>query len=744
MASPQRNPNSTTQNISQSSQEQCHQRDKIHRIIPEKDVNSLGKYGGAPMVAAASNSDIEAGLPTGTALKAGLKQVDPPSFPSFVLEEFKSATLLPLFVSAVICFIAGIVSENPDYGWLEGVDIQVNILILVFLPSIQKYCTARKNAKKIKLLKVTVIRDGEYQDLAVPEVVKGDLVVLKEGDVVPGDGLLVFGNELVIDDRLDFRIDCINNPFLFSGSKVLEGGGRMIVVSTGSSTSLGKMMLLKNRNPFEEEPLFQAHMKELNRTMDYIVMFIYIVLALVLFFQLLYTRNHHKDDQKSVRPPNLNNKVSAEFVETLFKKILLRSRGKIILLIYSLTIVDLGLQGILPPTISASLICWNRNLKKKHQIHHKNLYACGTMGLTKIIVIDVSRELLVPQCPLEAAKDLQDKGVSIVLVSRDDENFVRAISDKIGILPTSRDLVVNGEEFDRGDIPRNNIISIRIMYKSQPKHTFLLVKALRENGHVVAYLGGLATLDTPALKEADVGIIEEHNSCGLADESSDFTVQGKGSLLPLLTSGRFVYSNVGSFIEVLHTTSICILFMAFILEPFHLIWVNAVIHILGFSMILMELPKKRTISLKAKVMCPNIARKVLCQVLLLLSLGFIPKPILGSNEDIQEVMTLNIFTMFQVFYMFQIMEFSDIEVLKVAVRNYRFLVTVGVTIVFHGIIINCTENLSFLNWTVCFLLVLLLWVLDSTLKFVAETLYRLYDQIQFCIAVILVLYFIIL
>ncbi|CAA2947098.1 calcium-transporting ATPase 12, plasma membrane-type-like [Olea europaea subsp. europaea] len=700
MASSQQNLNPTIQ-ISLSSQENCHERDKVRHIIRERNVSSLREYGGAPMVAVAFNSNIETGLQTGTALTAGLKQVDPPTFTSFVLEELNSATLLPLFVSAVICFTAGIVLEKPDYGWPEGVDILVNILILVFLPSIQKYCTAIKDVKKMKLQKVTVIRDGEHQALAVLGVLEGDLVVLKNGDVIPGDGLLVFGNELEVDNKLDSRIDCENNPFLFSGSKVVTGEGRMIVVSIGSNTSLGEMMLLMNRNPCEE-PLFQAHMKALSRTMDYIVMFIYIVLALMLFFQLLYTRNRHKDDQKSVQPPNLNNKVSAEFAETLFKKILLRSR--------------------------AALICWNRNLKKKYQIHHKNLYACGTMGLTEIIVIYVSNELPVSQYPLEAAKDLKNKGVSIVLVSREDENSVRAIAGKMGIPPTSRDLVVNGEEFDRGDIKRNSLISIRIMYKSQPKHTFLLVKALRENGHVVAYLGGLATLDTPALKVANVGIIEEHFSCGLAGESSDFTVQGKGSLLPLLTSGRFVYSNVCSFTETHHTTSICILFLAVILESFHLIWLIAVIHILGFSMILMELPKKRTISLEVKVMCPNIARKVLCQLLLLLILGFIPKPILGSNGDIQEVMTLNVFTMFQVFYMFQIMELSDIEVFKVAVRHYSFLGTFGVTLVVHGVIINCTENLSFVNWTVCFLLVLLLWVLDSTLKFVAKTLNGIYEH----------------
>ncbi|XP_022870309.1 calcium-transporting ATPase 12, plasma membrane-type-like [Olea europaea var. sylvestris] len=428
MASSQQHLNPTIQ-TSLSSQENCHERDKVRHIIRERNVSSLREYGGAPMVAVAFNSNIETGLQTGTALTAGLKQVDPPTFTSFVLEELNSATLLPLFVSAVICFTAGIVLEKPDYGWPEGVDILVNILILVFLPSIQKYCTARKDAKKIKLQKVTVIRDGEHQALAVLGVVEGDLVVLKKGDVIPGDGLLVFGNELEVDNKLDSRIDCENNPFLFSGSKVVTGEGRMIVVSIGSNTSLGEMMLLMNRNPCEE-PLFQAHMKALSRTMDYIVMFIYIVLALMLFFQLLYTRNRHKDDQKSVQPPNLNNKVSAEFVETLFKKILLRSRGKIIILIYSLTIIDLGLQGILPPTISAALICWNRNLKKKYQIHHKNLYACGTMGLTEIIVIYVSNELPVSQYPLEAANDLKNKGVSIVLVSREDENSVRAIAGK--------------------------------------------------------------------------------------------------------------------------------------------------------------------------------------------------------------------------------------------------------------------------------------------------------------------------
>ena len=47
-----------------------------------------------------------------------------------------------------------------------------------------------------------VIRDGERTRIAGREVVRGDLVVLAEGDRVPADAVLVRGHDLQADESL--------------------------------------------------------------------------------------------------------------------------------------------------------------------------------------------------------------------------------------------------------------------------------------------------------------------------------------------------------------------------------------------------------------------------------------------------------------------------------------------------------------------------------------------------------------
>jgi magnesium-transporting ATPase (P-type) len=42
----------------------------------------------------------------------------------------------------------------------------------------------------------TVVRDGREQDVPARQLVRGDLVVLNAGDVVPADGRLVDANHL--------------------------------------------------------------------------------------------------------------------------------------------------------------------------------------------------------------------------------------------------------------------------------------------------------------------------------------------------------------------------------------------------------------------------------------------------------------------------------------------------------------------------------------------------------------------
>lgn len=47
-----------------------------------------------------------------------------------------------------------------------------------------------------------VIRDGERKRIAGRDVVRGDLVVLSEGDRVPADAVLFQANDLQVDESL--------------------------------------------------------------------------------------------------------------------------------------------------------------------------------------------------------------------------------------------------------------------------------------------------------------------------------------------------------------------------------------------------------------------------------------------------------------------------------------------------------------------------------------------------------------
>src|SRR5450631_3869918 len=49
-------------------------------------------------------------------------------------------------------------------------------------------------------IKATALRDGKPQDIAVEEIVPGDIVVLSAGDLVPGDCLIDESRDLFVDE----------------------------------------------------------------------------------------------------------------------------------------------------------------------------------------------------------------------------------------------------------------------------------------------------------------------------------------------------------------------------------------------------------------------------------------------------------------------------------------------------------------------------------------------------------------
>jgi Ca2+-transporting ATPase len=92
-----------------------------------------------------------------------------------------------------------------------------------------------------------VIRDGARQRIPGREVVRGDLLVLSEGDRVPADGVIVAGGHLEVDESLltGESLPVPKSPAngdksrLSGGSLVIRGNGLALVTATGSASAIG-------------------------------------------------------------------------------------------------------------------------------------------------------------------------------------------------------------------------------------------------------------------------------------------------------------------------------------------------------------------------------------------------------------------------------------------------------------------------------------------------------------------------
>ena len=129
-----------------------------------------------------------------------------------------------------------------------------------------------------------VIRDGARHRIAGREVVRGDLVILTEGDRVPADARVLHGISLSVDESLltgesapvrkaaaggDEAIGRPGGddlPFVFSGTLVTQGQGIAEVLATGLETEIGKIgKALRTLKP--QKTLLQRETARLVRTL---------------------------------------------------------------------------------------------------------------------------------------------------------------------------------------------------------------------------------------------------------------------------------------------------------------------------------------------------------------------------------------------------------------------------------------------------------------------------------------------
>ena len=369
------------------------QHSNIAKMVAEKDLDSLHRFGGVEGIANALGTDLKKGIPgdaqdlQSRRLASQISQAlsAPETFFQCLLKACNNYMIVLLLVSLVLSLSYWIKKEGLETGWYEGFFILVAIIIVVVCHTIRDFwhetqckLSEKENFNMAETL-VQVLRWGSQWKLPISDLVMGDIVVLKRGYQVPADGLSVSDEVLELDGH--FESIHSQNPFMFYGAKVISGNGRMLVTAAGMNTEWGKRMSKEMQAP-NKTPL-QSQLDKLYARVDIIGLLISILILAELFLRLKL----EKEDDNPGLPPFKGKPSTVKDLVDAVKRIVAKPTGKISLFTTSLNMLLVGISEGYPLVITLSLSYWNKRTLSRKGIA-QGLLACATMGSITTICTD--------------------------------------------------------------------------------------------------------------------------------------------------------------------------------------------------------------------------------------------------------------------------------------------------------------------------------------------------------------------
>jgi H+-transporting ATPase len=166
------------------------------------------------------------------------------------------------------------------------------ILLLLIINAVVGFFQERKAENAIELLKqrlapnARVLRDGTWQDLPARELVPGDLVHVRLGDIIPADLQLTSGNYLLLDESAltgeSLPVEKKTGDEAYSGSIVHQGEMDARVTKTGGATFFGKTTRL-----LQVKPPRSHFQKAVVKIGDYLIILAIILVSIVFVVALI-------------------------------------------------------------------------------------------------------------------------------------------------------------------------------------------------------------------------------------------------------------------------------------------------------------------------------------------------------------------------------------------------------------------------------------------------------------------------
>lgn len=205
-----------------------------------------------------------------------------------LLVHFKNPMVLTLVFAAIV---SGVFGER-----INAAIILVIILFSTFLNFFQerKAGDAAKKLKEGMKTRVTVIRGKKRFDIGIEDVVRGDLIFLSAGDLVPADARVIEAKDFFVNQSSltgeSFPVEKTNliltakktglaelDNIVFFGTNVVSGTALALALKTDAATEFGK--IVHNISRAEEQTEFT---RGINRFSN-MIMRITLIIVLVIF-----------------------------------------------------------------------------------------------------------------------------------------------------------------------------------------------------------------------------------------------------------------------------------------------------------------------------------------------------------------------------------------------------------------------------------------------------------------------------
>ena len=212
-----------------------------------------------------------------------------------VLSQFQDPLIYLLLAAISIALVAW--SIEGLVGWpVDAIVIALIVVLNAILGYVQEAKAENAVAALARMTAVTssVVRDGHLMRIPSAQLVRGDILVLGEGDAVGADARLIHASSLRVQEASltgeseAVLKDAATLPepaaladqfdMVFKGTAIVQGDGRAVVTATGMNTQMGSIAEMLEATKEEPTPL----QKEIGRLGRWLGVAVVIIAAVVM------------------------------------------------------------------------------------------------------------------------------------------------------------------------------------------------------------------------------------------------------------------------------------------------------------------------------------------------------------------------------------------------------------------------------------------------------------------------------